>query len=83
MTMMTTNEVIYGTAWCGDCIRSKKFLDENKIPYKWIDIDFDEEAKEKAAELNGGESKVPTIVFSDGTILIEPSNEELGKKLGI
>ncbi|MHA1199536.1 MAG: glutaredoxin domain-containing protein [Candidatus Heimdallarchaeaceae archaeon] len=76
-------EVIYGTEWCGDCVRSKKFLEENKIPYKWIDIDFDEEAKEKAAGLNGGQWRVPTIVFSDGSFLIEPSDEELGKKLGI
>ena len=80
---MTEIEVIYGTEWCGDCVRSKKLLDENKIHYKWIDIDFDEEAREKAAELNGGKWKVPTIVFTDGSILIEPSDEELSKKLGL
>ena len=80
---MAEVEVIYGTEWCGDCTRSKKFLDDNKIPYKWIDIDSDEEAKEKAAELNGGQWRVPTIVFSDETVLIEPSDEELGEKLGI
>ncbi|MCE7740989.1 MAG: NrdH-redoxin [Candidatus Heimdallarchaeota archaeon] len=74
-------EVIYGTEWCGDCVRSKKLLKENKIPCKWIDIDSDEEAKKRAAELNGGKWRVPTIVFSDGSILIEPSDEELGRKL--
>ena len=55
----------------------------HKISYKWIDIDSDEVAREKAAELNGGKWKVPTIVFSDRSILIEPSDEELSKKLGI
>jgi len=73
--------VINGTEWCGDCVRSKKFLDEKNIPDKWIDIDFDEEAKEKAASLNNGKWKVPAIVFSDDSMLIEPSDEELGKKL--
>ncbi len=80
---MTVIEVIYGTEWCGDCIRSKKFLDENNISYKWIDTDFDEDAKAKNAELNNGKGRVPTIVFSDGTILVEPSDEELGEKLGL
>ena len=80
---MTSIEIIYGTEWCGDCVRSKKLLDEKEMPYKWIDIDFDEDAKQRAAELNGGKWKVPTIVFSDGSILIEPSDEELSKKLGI
>lgn len=80
---MTTIEVIYGTEWCGDCVRSKNLLDKKEVPYKWVDIDFDEDAKKRAAELNGGKWKVPTIVFSDGSILIEPSDEELSKKLGI
>jgi len=80
---MTKVDLIYGTEWCGDCKRSKKLLDENNIAYKWIDVDFDEESKEEAAKLNGGKCKVPTIVFSDGSILIEPSNEELSKKLGV
>ena len=81
--MMTDIEVIYSTEWCGDCIRSKKFLDENNIPYKLIDIDLDEKAKEKAASYNNGKARVPTIVFIDGSVLIEPSDEELGKKLGL
>ena len=81
--LMTEIEVIYGTEWCGDCVRSKKLLDANDIPYKWIDVDYNKEAKEKAAELNQGRCRVPTIVFSDGSILVEPSDEELSKKLGL
>ena len=78
---MTSIKVIYGTEWCGDCVRSKKFLDENNIPYIWIDIDEDIEAKRKATELNNGKARVPTIVFDDGSLLVEPSNEELKEKL--
>ena len=80
---MTKIKIIYGTEWCGDCKRSKKLLDEHNVTYQWIDIDFDEDARAKAADLNGGKWKVPTIVFTDGSILIEPSNEELSKKLGL
>ncbi|MFW9852300.1 MAG: glutaredoxin domain-containing protein [Candidatus Thorarchaeota archaeon] len=80
---MVSIKIIYGTEWCGDCKRSKKFLDEYNISYMWIDIDFDEKAKEKTKELNEGKVKVPTIVFDDETVLVEPSNFELADKLGI
>ena len=83
MNKMATIKVIYGTEWCGDCKRSKKFLDRKKIPYTWVDIDDDEEAREITMKLNSGKAKVPTIVFDDDSILVEPSNFQLAEKLGI
>jgi mycoredoxin len=32
--------------------------------------------------VNGGYKSVPTIVFPDGSVLVEPSNAALEKKLG-
>ncbi len=80
---MATIKVMYGTEWCGDCKRSKKFLDKKNIPYTWIDIDGDKEAREITMKLNDGKAKVPTIVFDDESILVEPSNFQLAEKLGI
>ncbi len=80
---MVAIKVIYGTEWCGDCTRSKKFLDENKIPYKWIDIEKNKEARNHTKQLNDGKTKVPTIIFEDESILVEPTNKELAKKLGL
>ena len=74
---------IYGTSWCGDCRRSKRFLDQHAIPYRWIDIEQDEAAADQVRVLNHGMNSVPTIVFSDGSVLTEPSNAELGRKLGV
>jgi len=75
---MTRIEVIYGNERCGDCKRAKKFLDERGYPYAWIDIDKSAEGKRKVSELSG---RIPTIVFEDGSILVEPTNNELKKKL--
>ena len=83
MNKMATIRVIYGTERCGDCKRSKTFLDKENIPYTWIDIDNDEEAIKKTMKLNKGKARVPTIVFDDDSILVEPSNFKLAKKLGI
>ena len=72
----------YGTNWCGDCRRSKLFLDTYGLVYDWVDIEQDAEAALKVMEINGGRS-VPTIVFRDGSILVEPSNAELAQQLGV
>ena len=72
---------VYGTEWCGDCKRAKKVLDERKVTYNWTDIDKDHNLMEYVKELNNGKSIVPTIVFPDGSILVEPSNVQLIEKL--
>ena len=73
--------IFYGTPWCGDCYRSRQLLTEAGIEYIDIDIDQEDGAAEKVIHLNKGYRSVPTIVFPDGTILVEPSNLELTKEL--
>jgi glutaredoxin len=53
------------------------------MPYKWIDIDRDPEARAYVQQINGGYRSVPTIVFPDGSILVEPSHAELAEKLSL
>lgn len=75
--------IVYGTPWCPDCRRSKQFLGEHRIAYDYIDIDQDPAAQAEVERLNRGNRSVPTIVFPDGSILVEPSNEALAQKLGL
>ena len=75
--------VVYATRWCIDCKRSEKFLRRKRIDFRWVDIDQDPEGREFVLEVNSGSRSVPTIVFPDGSILVEPSNDELATKLGI
>jgi thioredoxin reductase (NADPH) len=74
---------VYGTYWCPDCQQAKKFLGEQFIPYRWVDIEQDKEAEQFVLQKNEGKRIIPTIVFEDGTFLVEPSNAELAKKLGL
>jgi thioredoxin reductase (NADPH) len=74
---------IYGAHWCPDCRRSKQFLGDHQIPYNWVDIEQDENAEQYVMEKNDGKRIIPTIEFADGSILAEPSNAELGAKLGL
>jgi len=75
--------VLYGTNWCGDCKRSKKFFGEQRVPYKFVDVDSDAEGLAVVERANNGKHVIPTIVFADGSTLIEPSNAELAAKLGL
>jgi mycoredoxin len=74
---------MYGTTWCGDCRRARLLFDQHKIPYRFVDIDKDEKAARYVEGLNNGCRSVPTIVWADGSMLVEPSNDALAKKLGI
>ena len=78
------NITVYGALWCPDCRRSKQFLAEHRIPYRWVDIEQEPEAQDTVRQLNDGRQIIPTIVFDDGgSILAEPSNAELAARLGI
>ena len=75
--------IVYGTTWCGDTRRARRVFDENQIAYTWIDIDQDMEARKYVESVNRGYRSVPTILFVDGSMLVEPSMSELRKKLGV
>jgi thioredoxin reductase (NADPH) len=75
--------VVYSTTWCPDCRRAKKFFGEQRIPYVNIDIEADAEAMAFVEKVNQGKRSVPTIIFPDGQILVEPSNAQLADKLGL
>ena len=72
---------VYGTAWCGDCRRARRLLDRHGARYRWIDIDADSGAQAIVLRLNRGQRSVPTILFPDGTRLVEPADRALAAKL--
>jgi thioredoxin reductase (NADPH) len=75
--------LVYSTVWCPDCKRAKRFFGEQRVPYVNIDIEQDPEAMAYVEKVNNGMRIIPTIFFPDGSILAEPSNAELAKKLGL
>ncbi len=68
---------VYGTTWCKDCHLAKAVLRLHGVDYKWVDIDREPPAVDIVLRLNHGRKTVPTIVFPDGRVLVEPSRLEL------
>jgi mycoredoxin len=74
---------MYVTTWCGDCRFAKRWFDAHNIPYEAIDIEKDENAAELVKRVNGGRQSVPTIIFPDGSVLVEPGARELMAKFSL
>ncbi|HUF52305.1 MAG TPA: glutaredoxin domain-containing protein [Dehalococcoidia bacterium] len=74
--MTHTNIKMYGTVWCSDCKRTKKFFGERRVHYDFIDIDQDPEGLKIVEKVNEGKQIIPVLVFDDGSTLVEPSNAD-------
>lgn len=78
---MSEPVVMYTTSWCGFCRNLKKQLNRAGIEVTEIDIEHDAAAAEYVMSVNGGNQTVPTIVFPDGTTLVNPSAAEVRARL--
>jgi mycoredoxin len=58
-----------------------RILDQRNVDYDWIDIDKDKDGENFVKETNRGYRSVPTIIFPDKSVLVEPSNQQLEDKL--
>ena len=72
---------VYGVNWCPDCRQSRAVFEETNVPYVWIDIDDNKLGEKFVLATNRGNRSVPTIIFPDGSILVEPGSGQLRQTL--
>ena len=72
---------MYSTTWCGYCRRLKSQLDREGIAVDVVDIERDEDAAAYVMQVNGGNQTVPTLLFTDGSTLTNPSVAQVKEKL--
>ncbi len=68
---------VYGTELCGDSNRARALLDSLGVAYNYYDVERDESMARTSSALQDGGEKTPVIDFHDGTVLVEPSSDEL------
>ena len=73
--------VMYSTSWCGYCKRLKNQLARMKISFQEINIEEVEGPAEIVEKVNNGNRTVPTLVFSDGSAMTNPSASQVESKL--
>ncbi|HEV2934372.1 MAG TPA: mycoredoxin [Streptosporangiaceae bacterium] len=72
---------MYTTSWCGFCRNLKRQLNRAGIEISEVDIEHDQAAADYVMSVNGGNQTVPTIVFPDGTTLVNPSAAQVRARL--
>jgi mycoredoxin len=78
---MTGSLTMYTTTWCGYCARLKHGLTRAGVDFTEVDIEQDEKAAERVMQVNGGNQTVPTLEFSDGSALTNPTVRQVQEKL--
>ena len=73
---------MYTTDWCGYCVRLKKLMQREGIAFSEVNIEHDAQAAELVMQANGGNRTVPTLLFTDGTALTNPSIDQVKAQLG-
>ena len=72
---------MYTTTWCGFCKNLKRQLAKVGIEMDEVDIERDPEAAKFVESVNGGNQTVPTVVFPDGSVMVNPSAIQVKKRL--
>jgi mycoredoxin len=75
--------VMYSTEYCADCYRAKAYFEANGIKYLQIGLEGNHEAVEFVMNINNGHRSVPTIIFPDGSVLVEPNLTQLKEKISV
>lgn len=74
---------LVGAKWSRQCYQTREFLSRNQVPYQWIDLEQDDSMRELTMSLAGGLTRLPVVLFPDGSHLVEPDNLALATKVGL
>lgn len=71
---------VFGADWCEDTSRTRAFLNQLGVPYKYVNIENDPQARQWVLDENDGREEKPTVSIGD-EVLSVPSDEELAEAL--
>ena len=72
---------MYTTTWCGYCKRLKRMMQDDGINFAEVDIETTPGTAEIVERVNNGNQTVPTLVFTDGSAMTNPSLAKVKEKL--
>jgi thioredoxin reductase (NADPH) len=74
---------VVGHRWSEQSHEVKTFLTRNHVPYQWLEIDRDDEARRLADLAHADLDDLPLVLVPDGEPLRAPSNLDLANALGL
>jgi thioredoxin reductase (NADPH) len=74
---------VIGHRWSPKDHRVRNFLSQNQVPYRWLDVAGNEEALKLLKDAGLDPDRLPVVLFSDGSALVDPEREELAARVGL
>ncbi|MFK7846039.1 MAG: FAD-dependent oxidoreductase [Rhodothermales bacterium] len=74
---------VAGTLWSATSHNVKDFLARSQIPYQWLDIERDSEARTLVETTSEERPQLPMLFFPDGSTLTNPDLRTLADKVGM
>jgi thioredoxin reductase (NADPH) len=74
---------VIGHRWSLRSHQIKDFLARNQIPYQWLDLELEEEARRLAMYACSDTPQLPLVLFSDSSHLVDPTNIQIAEKIGL
>ena len=76
---------VIGLRWARQSHVVRDFLGRNLVPFKWLDLDGNEEARALLASVTSGEEspKLPLVVYPDGSHDADPTPRRIAERIGL
>ncbi|MGH2593574.1 MAG: FAD-dependent oxidoreductase [Anaerolineae bacterium] len=74
---------VIGHRWSPAVHQIKDFLARNQVPYQWLDIETDDQARRLVESLGSEAAQLPLVLFPDGSHLAQPKNVQIAEKIGL
>jgi thioredoxin reductase (NADPH) len=74
---------VAGTMHSSSSFAVKRFLSANQIPYQWMDVATDAPMRALVESVEPGLTRLPVVFFPDGSVLVQPSAQELAERANL
>ncbi len=78
---------MYAISTCAWCKRTKQFLKDNSVEFKYVDVDLcsDEDQEKIKAQITkrGGRLAYPTVIVDDKILITGAKLDEIAEALGL
>ncbi len=72
---------VVGTRWSAADFQVRDFLSRHRVEYKWLNPEQTPDALELLRKKGIDDTKMPVVIFGDGSVLLQPTAHELSAKL--
>src|SRR3954464_1630729 len=74
---------LIGDRWSPATHEVREFLARNLVPYRWLDVERDGQARELLDVAHADAGELPVIVLEDGQVLRQPDLHEVAQRIGL